>query len=49
MARKEPNPRPTGNKPPPPPPPPPVRLIREDFDWVYWLMDKFSKKETSTK
>ena len=30
------------NKPPPPPPPPP-RIIKEDFDWVYWLKDKFSK------
>jgi len=43
MARKEPNPSPVGNKPPPPPPPPPMRLIRQDFDWVYWLIEKFSK------
>jgi hypothetical protein len=29
---------------PPPPPPPPMRIIRYDFDWVYWIMKKFSKE-----
>jgi hypothetical protein len=29
---------------PHPPPPPPMRIIREDFDWVYWIMKKFSRR-----
>jgi len=32
-------------KPPLPPPPPPLRIIREDFDWVYWLMNKLTKEK----
>jgi len=44
MSKKQSNLKPSNIKNrPPPPPPPPMRLIRYDFDWVYWLIEKFSK------